>query len=144
MTSIGNSAFFGCDRLTYNEYGNCKYLGNNDNPYLALISATNQDSRYYIIHENTKIIMSLAFESCIRLTEIVIPDSVTSIDKYAFYSCDSLTKIVIPDGVTSIGDYAFFWCDNLTIYCETESQPEGWGSSWNYSYRPVVWGYKGE
>jgi hypothetical protein len=30
----------------------------------------------------------------------------------------------------------------LTIYCEAESQPEGWDANWNPWNRPVEWGYK--
>ena len=41
------------------------------------------------------------------VTEIVIPDCVTSIGDYAFYDCSSLTSVVIGDSVTSIGNYAF-------------------------------------
>lgn len=28
----------------------------------------------------------------------------------------------------------------MTIYCEVESQPEGWDTNWNPDNRPVVWG----
>jgi hypothetical protein len=48
--------------------------------------------------------------------------------------------VIIPDSVTSIGYYAFRDCSNLTIYCEAESQPEGWHSNWNSGNRPVIWG----
>jgi hypothetical protein len=60
-----------------------------------------------------------------------------------FVWCTSLTSIVIPDSVKSIGAYAFYKCISATIYCEAESQPDGWDSNWNYSKCPVVWGYKG-
>ena len=39
VTSIGNSAFSFCNSLNYNEYDNAYYLGNENNPYLALIKA---------------------------------------------------------------------------------------------------------
>jgi hypothetical protein len=48
------------------------------------------------------------------VTEIVIPDYVTSIGDWAFSSCDGLTSITIPDSVTSIGKDAFESCYSLT------------------------------
>ncbi|MBR2296384.1 MAG: leucine-rich repeat protein [Clostridia bacterium] len=85
-----------------------------------------------------------AFSDCTSLTSVTIPDSVTSIGDYAFRNCDSLESVIIPDSVALIERDAFRDCDSLTIYCEAESQPSGWDSLWNYSDRPVVWGYTGE
>jgi len=48
------------------------------------------------------------------VTDLVIPDSVTSIGEYAFYGCSSLKSITIPNSVTSIDSHAFFGCDELT------------------------------
>ena len=39
--------------------------------------------------------------SCISLTNVTIPDSVTSIGGEAFYDCTSLTSVIIPNSVTS-------------------------------------------
>jgi hypothetical protein len=48
------------------------------------------------------------------ITEVIIPDGVTSIGDSAFKWCSSLTSITIPEGVTSIGDSAFEYCSSLT------------------------------
>jgi len=50
---------------------------------------------------------------------------------------------VIPNSVTSIGGFAFDSCKSLTIYAEASSKPFGWSNIWNFSNRPVVWGYFG-
>ena len=55
-----------------------------------------------------------AFSSCIGLTgSLTIPDSVTSIGSGAFSDCSGLTSVTIGNGVTSIGDHAFNNCTGL-------------------------------
>lgn len=68
---------------------------------------------------------------------------VSSIQSEAFYECEQLESIIIPSSIKSIGDYVFGGSNSLTIYCEAESKPDDWSYYWNYSSRPVVWGYKG-
>ena len=55
-----------------------------------------------------------AFESCITLTSVTIPNSVTSIGGSAFKDCTELPSVTIPNSVTSIGTSAFEGCSKLT------------------------------
>ena len=58
-----------------------------------------------------------------EITDLVIPDGVTTIDNYAFYYCSSLSSVTIPEGVTSIGDYAFYRCENLATIVSFIEEP---------------------
>ena len=84
VTSIGSSAFNGCD------------------------------FKQVEIPNSVTSIGDLAFDECSKLTQVNIPGSVTSIGNYAFYYCYALTQVTIGNGVTSIGNSAFSGCRALT------------------------------
>lgn len=67
-----------------------------------------------VIPDGVTSIGDWAFAYCESLSSITIPDSVTSIGKRAFHDCENLTEITIPDSVTNIGDMAFEYCKSLT------------------------------
>ena len=79
-----------------------------------LLEVPRELSGAYSVKEGTRIICDNAFTWCRSLSDIVIPDSVTSIGFGAFLNCSSLSNIVIPDSVTSIGGAAFFTCGSLS------------------------------
>ena len=48
------------------------------------------------------------FAYCSSLTDVVIPESVTSIGSGAFYGCEKLVSIALPASVKSVGQNAFY------------------------------------
>ena len=82
------------------------------------------DHAFYQRYSNSKItsiilpntinsINSSAFYNCDGLTELTIPESVMTIADYAFSDCDYITNVTIPNSVTRIGQESFYSCDRL-------------------------------
>lgn len=134
IQSIGSSNFYECPNLIYTEYDNGKYVGNDSNPYLALVDVTDKQITSCEINKKCKVIAS-AFFYCEKLESIDIPYGVRAIGNEAFFACKSLKEvnisktvkiigysafantklqaIKIPKGVKEIGDYAFGSCCEL-------------------------------
>ena len=67
-----------------------------------------------IIPDYVTSIYDSAFYNCSGLTNVTIGNSVTSIGNKAFFDCSVLTSVTIPDSVTAIGSQAFYYCSGLT------------------------------
>lgn len=65
------------------------------------------------VHENAKKIEDQAFASCQNITEVILPEELTTIGDGAFKVCAKLVTINIPSSVKTIGEEAFCLCTNL-------------------------------
>jgi hypothetical protein len=70
-----------------------------------------------------------AFDLCLDLVYVTLPNTLTRIEEGAFCNCRALSAIVIPSGVTFIGNYAFERCNSLAeVTCLSDVAPVLGGS----------------
>lgn len=127
----GYAHFAGCSSLEgiwvdedNTAYCNDEYgvLFNKDKKMLVAAPGTIAGS--YIVPESVTKIESHAFENCVNLTAVELPDGLLEIGMFAFYNCDGLESINLPKD-TQIEDIIFNpfgGCDNLAgIWAHEES-----------------------
>ena len=49
-----------------------------------------------------------------EVTDVEIPEEITTVPDYLFYNCKSIKRVTLPDGIEKIGRYAFYNCKALT------------------------------
>ena len=122
VTSIGNSAFWGCFYLTdismpdtVTRIGReaiyaCLNLTSLDISRVKTFDAgalCNSGLTEVAIPSGITELPGNLLSSCKKLTKVTLPEGITKIGVTVFGSCESLTSIKIPSTVTSIGSYAF-------------------------------------
>ncbi|MCQ2449039.1 MAG: leucine-rich repeat domain-containing protein, partial [Clostridia bacterium] len=140
VTTIGDGAFSDCWGLTgvyitdVAAWYNISFGDYDANPlyYAHNLYLNGKLVTDLVIPQGVTTIGGSAFSGCTGLTSITIPNSVTTIGGYAFYRCTGLTSITIPDSVTTIGGDAF---QNTTWY---NNQPDGMVYAGKVAYK-----YKG-
>ena len=69
-----------------------------------------------VIPDGVTSIGRYSFDNCTGLTSVTIPEGVTRICSNAFRSCSNLTSVTIPPSVTIIESMPFLWCKNLAVH----------------------------
>jgi hypothetical protein len=122
VTEIWRDAFYGCSGLTKVNISDlaawCNITFGNyaSNPlsYAQRLYLDDQEITELNIPNSVTSIGEYAFYGCNELTSVTIPNSVTSIGGAAFEGCTGLTSVTIPNSVTEIGSSAFSGCAGLT------------------------------
>ena len=126
VTTISDMAIISCTALTTIDVvsGNPNYASVNgvlfNSAKTTLVKYPDAKQSSYTIPSDVKEIGNYAFHVCYALTNIIIPESVTTIGHAAFTFC-RFTSVTTPANVTYIGGYAFS-CDelkNVTIMAVT-------------------------
>ena len=125
VTYLGRSAFDDCDKLKYNTYENALYLGNDENPYVALIRPLSTSVMRVTIPKTTTAIKDGAFMNCSNIKEIEIPEGVVHIGQDVFYKCTNLTTLTMPSTLKRIYYWAFKDCHSL-LYVTYNGTIEQW------------------
>ena len=109
VTKIEKATFLNCRNLT------TVYLFN-DSP-LEVIEESAFESCISLQHiylpNSVKRIGDNAFRDCILMKSVRMSDNIEYIGEYAFYMCQSLKDITLPVSVEVIGDKAFAQCESL-------------------------------
>ena len=143
IENIQSFAFSGCENIE-------KLIVDDDNPKFksvdGIIFSADGSILYklpatygkttYVIPFGVKQIAKYAFHDCTTITQVIVPETVETIEdkgfsceslktitiegnglksigQWSFSHCESLTKINIPESVTYIGKYAFKECSKL-------------------------------
>ncbi len=119
VTSIGDEAFYNCNRLTSVHISDlaawCAIsFGSNPLDYAHNLYLNGELVTDLVIPDSVTSIGDDAFRNCTSLTSVTIGNSVIGIGNYAFRNCTSLTSVTIGNNVISIGNYAFADCGSLT------------------------------
>ncbi len=107
VTSIGNYAFDGCVSLSSVKLPD-KLIS------IGLAAFADTGLKEVVIPDSVQTLESNAFSSCKSLDTVVLNNTITSIGAFTFYNCEKLKAINIPDSVTSIGNGAFQNCSSLS------------------------------
>lgn len=121
VTSIGYDAFYGCSGLTsvyitdITKWCNILFSNVNSNPlsYAHNLYLNGDKITDLVIPDNVTSIGEYMFVCCSGLTSVTIPSSVTSIGYDAFSGCSELTSVIIPNSVSNIGQHAFDFCSSI-------------------------------
>ena len=104
VTTIGEDAFYWCENLTdLTLPSTLVSIGHGAFGYCSIAEVDLPEG-----------LLTLAGFNGNPITEVVIPDSVTTIDDNTFTECSELTSVILPSSLEYLGTRAFSSCINLS------------------------------
>lgn len=111
LTTIGAYTFYECSKLAEVNLENVTSIG--ANAFMSSGITKLENLRVTTIPASSNA-TSGCFYNCKKLTEVVLPSTLTKIGWNGFKGCTSLAKVTFPDTQIVIGRAAFYGCSKLT------------------------------
>lgn len=96
IESFGQYMFERCNQLEYHEIDGNLYLGNENNKKLILVALINEELTEYVVEENTKLLLSSAFEYAPNITDLTIHENVIFMGFNVLRSLSNLERLELP------------------------------------------------
>ena len=127
ITNIESLAFEGCNNLTavhitdIAAWCSINFIGENPLNLAHNLYLDGELVTDLVIPNNITSIGDYAFQNCSSLTSVLIPSNVSDIGSDAFANCRNLSSVILSNGVANIFYEAFYNCDELTSITIPES-----------------------
>jgi uncharacterized repeat protein (TIGR02543 family) len=95
----------------------------------------------YTIPATVTMLEEYSIRQVSKIQSLIFQNGLVELKAYSISACSALVSVIIPISVTTMAASSVANNSNLIIYVEALSKPAGWSTNWNYSNRPVVWGY---
>ncbi len=143
VTIIYNQAFYNCSNLTSVCFSNsiisiCSgaFTGCNNLNSVYINSISSWCNNIFVDYDaNPLYFAHHLFVNGEEVTDLIIPNDVTTINNYSFCGCSYLNSVTIANSVTNIGYGAFTNCENIAdVYSYAEAVPTTQNDAFGGSY----------
>ncbi len=133
LTSISAWMFDGADslkKITFDEDSALNYVSARAFEHLkALVSVDLSNCK------KLQKIGNYAFNTCLKLEIVTLPENVEEIGRYSFYNCRNLSRLQIPVSVNKIAAYAFGNTKDIELFFDGTELPKNLETNWNYGVK---------
>lgn len=122
VTTIGSSAFKNCSSLTaitmpdtIKNVDNAAFEGCKNLVKVNITDVKNWcEIAFFDVSSNPLYYAKNLYVNNNLITDLVIPEGVSSIPYATFYNCTGFESVTFPDSLTSVGQMAFYGCTNIS------------------------------
>jgi len=103
---IAKQCFYNNQNVKHINLSNIKYIENNAFERCLKLEEIK-------LPENLEYLGAYSFESCHNLKKVIFNNNLEEINTFTFVNCLSLKDVIIPEGIKKINSFAFLMCNSL-------------------------------